>query len=361
MGFIRMGFLLSVSFAAATETRGKISPVQKVVQLIDDMAGKVTKERDEAAKVFEEYAKFCDDESVAKEYAIKDSKEAIEEFTATTYDSKAIIETEDSKVEDLSTKISDIESELSTAVALRNQEHDSFVKTEKELLGTVEELAGAQAQIKKALAFIQTPGGKMSSQDRLVLNSVIQSLGGIVEASFVTQTQKEHIAALLQQSADAQEDAAFMGEGGSNAILDTLADMEDKAEASLSEVRKGEAEAQMNGALLKQGLENEIKSMNKEKGESTSRSASTKQKLAGAEQDIAAEQNGLKEETAYLKDLKRDCQSRAQTFEVQTKDNNAELTALGKAKAILLKNFALVQTGTATRNDAQDDAKARVP
>merc|ERR1719453_1827146 len=361
MGFIRMGFLLSVSFAAATETRGKISPVQKVVQLIDDMAGKVTKERDEAAKVFEEYAKFCDDEAVAKEYAIKDSKEAIEEYTATTEDAGATIETEESKVEDLSSKISDTESELSTANALRNQEHDSFVKTEKELLGTTEELAGAQAQIKKALKFIQLQGGKMSSQDRLVLNSVVQSLGGIVEASFVTQKQKEHIAALLQQSADAQEDAAFMGEGGSNAILDTLADMEDKAEASLSEVRKGEAEAQMNGALLKQGLENEIKNMKKEKAESTSRSASTKQKLAQAEEDLAAEQKGLAEDTAYLKDLKRDCQSRAQTFEVQTKDNNAELTALGKAKAILLKKFALVQTGTATRNDAQDDAKARVP
>jgi len=324
------------------------------------MAGKVTKERDEAAKVFEEYAKFCDDESVAKEYAIKDSKDAIEEYTATTYDSKAIIETEDSKVADLSSKISDTESELSTANALRNQEHESFVKTEKELLGTTEELAGAQAEIKKALSFIQAQGGKMSSQDRSVMNSVVQSLGGIVEASFVTQKQKEHIAALLQQSADAQEDAAFMGEGGTDAILNTLADMEDKAETSLSEVRKGEAEAQMNGALLKQGLENEIKNMKKEKGESTSRSASTKQKLAQAEEDLVAEQKGLAEDTAYLKDLKRDCQDRAQTFEVQTKDNNAELTALGKAKAILLKKFALVQTRTATRNDAQDDAKARV-
>merc|ERR1712100_379819 len=128
-----------------------------------------------------------------------------------------------------------------------------------ELLGTTEELAGAQGEIKKALKFIQLQGGKMSSQDRLVMNSVVQSLGGIVEASFVTQKQKEHIAALLQQSADAQEDAAFMGEGGTDAILSTLADMEGKAEASLSEVRKGEAEAQMNGALLKQGLENEIK------------------------------------------------------------------------------------------------------
>merc|ERR1719421_2527502 len=196
------------------------------------------------------------------------------------------------------------------------------------------------------MSFIQARGGKMSVQDGEVLNAVIQSLGQIVEASFVSQKQKEHIAALLQSRADAQEDAdlgsSSMGEGGVQAILDTLKEMEDKASASLTEVRKGEAEAQMNGALLKQGLENEIKTMKKEKGESTSRSASTKQKLAQAEEDLAAEQKGLAEDTAYLKDLKRDCQDRAQTFEVQTKDNNAELTALGKAKAILLKKFALV-------------------
>merc|ERR1719473_175150 len=172
------------------------------------------------------------------------------------------------------------------------------------------------------MAFIQAQGGKMSSKDRQVMSSVIQSLGQIVEASFVTQQQKERIAALLQQSADAQEDAELgsLGAGGADAIMSTLADMEDKAEASLTEVRKGEGEAQANHALLKQGLENEIKNMKKEKGESTSRAASTKQKLAQAEEDLAAEQKGLAEDTAYLKDLKRDCQDRAQTFEVQTKD-----------------------------------------
>ena len=37
----------------------------EVVRLIDDMAGKVTNERDDAAKVFEEFAKFCDGEAVA--------------------------------------------------------------------------------------------------------------------------------------------------------------------------------------------------------------------------------------------------------------------------------------------------------
>merc|ERR1719324_1043859 len=277
-------------------------------------------------------------------------------------DSKAIIETEDSKVADLATKISDTESELSTAVSLRNKEHDTFVKTEKELLTTTEELSGAQDAIKKSMSFIQAQGGKMSSRDREVLNAVIQSLGTIVQASFVTPSQKDRVAALLQQHADAEEDAELGGEGGGvDAILETLADMEDKAAASLSEVRKGEQKAMMDGALLKQGLENEIKSMKQEKDESTSKSASTGVALADAEKSLAVEQKGLEEDTKYLRDLKRDCQGRAQEFEVETKDNNAELAALGKAKAIMLKKFAaaLVQTKTTVRDEAEDEAKAR--
>merc|ERR1719478_1889951 len=350
----------------AVATQAKVSPVQKVIQLIDDMHAKVTKEAAEESKVFEEYAKFCDDEATAKEYAIKDSKEAIEELTATITDSKAIIESEDSKVGDLATKISDTESELSNAKAVRAKEHDEFVKTEKELLETTEELAGAQKAIQKSMAFIQARGGKMTAKDGEVLNAVIQSLGQIVQATFVTQKQKDHIAALLQTSADAQEDAEMgsgsMGEGGVNAILDTLKEMEDKAEASLSEVRKGESEGQMNGAMLKQGLENEIKNMKKEKDESTSKSASTAQALAQAEKDIAVEKNGLAEDEKYLRDLKRDCQSRAGDFEVEAKDNQAELKALEAAKAILLKKFSAfvqVRARVAVRDDASDNAKER--
>merc|ERR1719171_1912241 len=100
--------------------------------------------------------------------------------------------------------------------------------------------------------------------------------------------------------------------------------------------------------------------------ESTQLAASTTSKLADAEKDLAVEKKGLAEDTAYLRDLKRDCQTRASEFEVEDKDNKAELTALGKAKAILLKKFAasLVQLGAsaAARDDAdsaQEDAKAR--
>merc|ERR1712100_702283 len=93
----------------------KISPVQKVVQMIEEMAGKVQKELDATTADFEEYAKFCDDQSVEKDYAIKDGKESMEELSATITDTSAGIESAAAKIDELATKISDTESELSTA------------------------------------------------------------------------------------------------------------------------------------------------------------------------------------------------------------------------------------------------------
>merc|ERR1719498_1742086 len=94
--------LLLLAASPAVAAGNKVSPVQKVIQLIDDMATKVKKEDDELIAGFEEYAKFCDDEATQKGYAIKDSKEEIEELSATVIDSKATVDTSAAEVSDLS-------------------------------------------------------------------------------------------------------------------------------------------------------------------------------------------------------------------------------------------------------------------
>merc|ERR1719271_927271 len=140
--------------------------------------------------------------------------------------------------------------------------------------------------------------------------------------------------------------------------------MTDEAEESLTETRKREGDATRGFAMLKQSLEGEIKGMTEELGESTQFKASSAEKLAQAQEDLGVTTKSFNEDTAYLKDLKRDCQTRAREFEVTVKDNKAELTALGKAKAILLKKFALVQTRTQVHAHAKlrvhdEDPKSR--
>merc|ERR1719387_2862659 len=235
-----------------------ISPVQKIVQMIDEMAGKVQKELDATTADFEEYAKFCDDQSVEKDYAIKDGKESMEELSATITDTSAGIESAAAKIEDVSTKISDTESELGTATAVRKAENEAFVKKENELLETTRELEGATTAIKKSLSLVQLRGGKVGQSEREALNALLAGLGQLVEASFIKPEQRRHISSLLEERADAEE--AFEARArtlDSNAIVDTLTTMTDEAEESLTTTRKREADAAHSFALLKQSLEGE--------------------------------------------------------------------------------------------------------
>merc|ERR1719421_291346 len=248
-------------------------------------------------KDFEEYAKFCDDESVEKDYAIKDSKEQVETLGATITDAEGGIASATAAVEDLSTKISDTESELSTASALRKQENESFKKTEGELLTTVGELTGATTALKKSLALVQLRGGRVGQQERDALAAVVAGLGQIVEASFVAPEQRRKIQALLEERADAEEQFEFRAHSlDSNAIVETLTEMEDKASESLTDARKREGEAAQAHALLKQGLESEAAGMKEELSENTNRKASLGEKLAGAQGDLAITQKSLAEE-----------------------------------------------------------------
>ena len=70
-----------------------------------------------------------------------------EPSTVATYDSQTVIETEESMMADLSTKISNAKDELSTANILRNYEYESIRTMDRTLLGSTKALAGVQEKV----------------------------------------------------------------------------------------------------------------------------------------------------------------------------------------------------------------------
>merc|ERR1719506_2078323 len=177
----------------------------------------------------EEYTTWCDEEANTKEDAITSSKRTI----------------------------GDLEAALDKATTLRNKEHDDFMASEKELVDTVDSLERAITVLKKNLGFLQN--GRVSE----ALGASLSGLSKVVEASWVNAHQKSVLTSLLQAH-DSDEDEQPQGttvayESASGGILDTIADMQSKAEESLSSTRKDEMEAAHAFAMLKQGLEDEIK------------------------------------------------------------------------------------------------------
>jgi len=348
--------LLTLSLFQASCANG-VSPVQKVVQMIDAMAVKVQKDLDKTSLTFEEFAKYCDDESHAKEYAIKDSNEKLEQLQAVIEESNAKISDAESRVQDASAKISEQEAELHESKQLRAKEHEQFLSTEKDFLEMAESLAGAKKAFATPAAFMQlTPESKVN------LDKIIGSIKAVVESSFVTHAQRKEVQAFLQAREDAQDSLTLGSKNDNEATLQLLSQLEEFAMDTLSATRKKEQEGAHAHAMLVQGLESEIESLNEELQTATGDKHYSSEMLAEAQKDQAVETKSMQEDQAAAADLKVDCQKRAQEFEAESKDANGELGALAKAKEILTKKFSLIQTQRIAKSqpsDNNEDAKAR--
>jgi len=156
-----------------------VSPVQKVVELLDECKAKVQKDLDVEAKAMEEYTTFCDDELKDKGYAIETAARSIEDLSATIEDAKAQIVELSDEISTLGTTIAAKNKELYEATKVRDGAHEDFVAAEKELLTSIDQLSRAVAIIKRGMSFAQ--GSKAQKK----LSAAVAALQGIVEASWL--------------------------------------------------------------------------------------------------------------------------------------------------------------------------------
>merc|ERR1719484_482510 len=109
-----------------------VSPVQKVVELLDECKAKVQKDLDAEAKMMEEYTTFCDDELKDKGYAIETAGRAIGDLTATIDSSTANIGELSDEIATLGTTNAAKSKELAGATKVREGEAADFQAAEKE-------------------------------------------------------------------------------------------------------------------------------------------------------------------------------------------------------------------------------------
>merc|ERR550537_1901111 len=307
----------------------------------------------------EEYTSWCDEEANEKEDAITSSKRTIGDLEATIEDAKATILTLTASIDELTSKISTSETELAKASDIREKEHGVFVASEKELVETVDSLDRAIVVLKKNLGFMQT------GRSAHLLAAMASGLQKVVEASWVNEHQKAVLQSLLQtREDDTDEDLEFQPQGNvvayessSGGILDTIADMQSKAEESLSGTRKDEMEAAHAYALVKQGLEDEINVAQKQLSEATLTRSTTEEELHTADASLSETEETLAADTKYLEELKQSCTMKATEWAARQKQAAEETAAIQKAKEILSEGVKVfLQTSSRTHLQSEDEA-----
>jgi len=345
-------------FAAVIIGASAVSPVQKVVELLDECKAKIQKDLDAESKSMEEYSTFCDTELKDKAYAIATASRSIGDLMAAISNANAKEATLADEISTLGSTIAAKNGELMAATKVREEGHTDFVAAEAELLKSIDQLGRAANILKRGMSFAQVPSRK--------IKAIVSALQTVVEASWVDVGSKRKLKSFLQAQAQAVEEDDFSltqpqatmvaYESSSGGIVKTVEEMQGKAEGTLSTLRKKEMSDGQTFAMLRSGLEGQIKHGGEKLVLATSGKAAaittaedSKGKLVATEKSKAADEE-------YASTLKTDCELKASEWEARQKSATDEMAAVAKAKDILLGGVkAFIQTRSQMRRQSQDD------
>jgi chromosome segregation ATPase len=329
-----------IVFAATASVAVATNPMAKVIELMDDCTAKVTKDGEAADKAYKEYFEWCDDVSKNTMFEIKTAKAKVEELTAKIGELTSSIQASETKIEELSGSIAKDEEELKAATEIREKEAADFAASEEELMADVDTLERAIAVLDKEL----NKGGAsaLAQIDTSNTKAVMNALSVLVDAAGFLGGDKGRLMALVQQQSDDGEDDLSLGapapaayESKAGAIVDVLADMKEKAESELAELRKAEGNAKHNYDMLKQSLTDSITADNTDMDQEKKSMGANSEEKATAEGDLSVTSKDLKASEDELATAQAECMQVAADHEATVTAREEELAVIAKAKKIL--------------------------
>merc|ERR1719355_311307 len=181
-----------------------VSPVQKVVELLEDCKGKVAKDLAAEAAVMEEYTTFCDDELKAMGYAIETATREIADLEATIADGSATSMAMADEISTLGTEAAAKNKELYDATEVRKAKNAEFSASEAELVKSVDECSRAVVALEKGMALLQGGKRKEAKKEMKAVTMALTSIVGAV--SIETESSRKLKSFLQQTNADSDSD-----------------------------------------------------------------------------------------------------------------------------------------------------------
>merc|ERR1719240_2288525 len=282
---------------------------------------------------------WCDDTQTEFSYSIKSGTAKIEDTTATITDNGAQIAALVEELEELGTEIATQTAEMEKAIAIREKEHEIFLKSEAEQVE-----AAKQAKLAK----------------------LQRALTIMVDTFWLDPGSKKNLAELQHNNSFVQEEPAPAGDAmaaqvaQNEANLAAFEELKGKAEEALQKQRDEETKAQSEHDIqvmsLKQAIalaEDNVDDAKKERARLAEEKAKCEEEKADAEAAKAADEKSLEETT-------QECEATSAAWATRQKEAAAEMAASEKAKEILASRVTgLLQVKTADKMPDEDSSAVK--
>merc|ERR1719450_230220 len=315
-----------------------VSPVEKVVTMLEDLQTQVVVEGKAEAKTYDKFACFCKDMTAEK-------TDAINAGTDKSADLSALIEQltndrseADDDINDLNKKIDELDKSMKENKEKRAGEKATFDALHAVLTKGITDLTNAVNTLKSS-----RPASLMS------LKSVIKT---IRQAAFMgdamghSPKSQKALSALLQQDPEVpMEDFTFHSEEIISMIEGLLSDFKTK----LSEVKIEETKAVSDYDLQMQADTDSRSAAAKELKDTTELKAEKMEAIAASSKELTETSATLTDDQNYLKDLTEKCNAKSKEWDQRSQMRQDELTALTTALTIVKEGVATKTTEKTVR------------
>jgi len=343
------------------------SPVQKVIELLEENKLKIANDLAAEEKEMAAYAEFCDKESSDKGYAIKTASSKIEDLTAAIEKGTSMIPMYEDEIATLGADVASKQKQLYEATELRKKESADFKASEAELLTAVDQLDRAVNIIKREMpSFVQMPADSKKKKGVEVAMKVLQK---IIDSESINAGTRRQLTGLLQSGSMASEDFSFRHgqpqaksvayESKSGGIVEKIEEMKEKAEETLSGARSAEMKSQQDFAMLEQSLNNGITVATDKISTAKSAKGLAEEELGKAKGDLTETEASKIADEKALAELKHECETTAAGWAERQESASAEMSAINKAIEVLSEGVrVLIQTGAKLKDVDSDDSDA---
>jgi len=315
--------LMVVLVLAPTALAEAVTPVQKVLQMMEDMKAKGLKEKEAEIVSFKTFSTFCKDTIAAKEKAVSDAADAIDQLSADIerYSSDAAVLGKEIRKLDKATDKGKTEKEASTAEW--TTEEEDYTELQAQYVTNIADMKVGTAQLKAMMA----SGGSASLIQQKATHIRLPEKAKKVLMSFLDTSSYSDLQSF------APESGAF--ESSSSPVLDLMDSLTAKIEEELAKLERDHVKNRGAYQMIQQTLFGQIDQhtalRNLKAGTKKDKEASSSE----ASGDKTSTESSKASDEDFLQDLYSECATKSSEYESNQKIRAGEVVALNKAIEII--------------------------
>merc|ERR1719408_306000 len=316
---MRTSALVCLALCVAPVSGSDVTPIQKVIEMMDGMLAKGKKEKHEEEVEFAKFHEWCDQVRDDKTKSIAEATAQIAELAAAIDKAEADAETLTEEIAELEKEVAKLTADADSATALRKKENGDYKAAHQDVSESIDAIARAIQVLKQregdvAQSLVQVSSlSKISAQEKAVITSFLA----------------------LQSGSEAGAPEANAYEFQSGGVVSLLEKLKLKFEDQKLALEKEEMTSKANFETLLQQLTDDIKADNAAIKKKTAMKAKRLGDAAQAKGDKKVAEKSKAEDEKTLSDTNAECKATSEDFENNQVTRAAEIKAIEKAVEIL--------------------------